>query len=274
MIACDAAVSLCRGHPFPSLQHPSLAVAGDVGLAGFTDQGGLMGLALGPADVAPEDLLLESTLRTGHLVHPLVAALVGGLDTADSPDGGSRTHEDLPIPREGRGALHGQLDGISLPIHVVGVAVDLIQEEIPYRHRAQTHRTVGSGHDQNPPGEFLGQHRIAAVPRTWVLHALPELRAFLDHGSYALLAAALGHLHGGKDHHHGTWGVVDDESQPIVAALRASDLRALHQDDGLHRTGGTQLVHDLPQIRSSGGTPLTGLRTGTLREARGAVGPL
>jgi hypothetical protein len=60
------------------------------------------------------------------------------------------------VPRlEGRGPPLREQDRVALALDVARIAVDLVQEQVARRHRAQPDRAVGASQDQHPARELL-----------------------------------------------------------------------------------------------------------------------
>ena len=90
----------------------------------------------------------------------------------------------------------------------------------------------------------------------------------------ALFGIPLGHLHGGLHGHDRSGRLVNDIADPVVAALGAADLAALHKHHAFDRRGGRKAVHDLAQIRRAIGTPRTRFRRCLRRQCSVPIGPL
>ncbi|EDP63950.1 hypothetical protein BAL199_14982 [alpha proteobacterium BAL199] len=100
----------------------------------------------------------------GHGEHAPVALQVRRLDPAEPLQCRCRHHQDLAV-QEGCSTLDRQCYRIALSVSVARIAVDLVEEQVANRHRAQTDRRVGAGQDQHPTRKLLHQHRVAAVAR-------------------------------------------------------------------------------------------------------------
>jgi hypothetical protein len=199
-----------------------------------------------------------AAVRAGHEVPPLVALPVLALDPRQALGLGRRDEQYLAA-LEGGGPPLGKQDRIALALDVARIAVDLVQEQVAGRHRAQPHGAVGAGQDQHAAREFLREHGIAAVPRAALLHALTQDLALLDQRVEALLRVALGQLDRRRHRHHRTRRLVDHVPDPAVATFRSPDLRPLHEHHPLVGRGRRQAIHDLLEVRRAFGPPAAGL---------------
>jgi hypothetical protein len=80
----------------------------------------------------------------------------------------------------------------------------------------------------------------------------------------ALLRVALGHLDRGLNRHHRARRLVNDVADPVVAALGAADLRALHEHDSFDGRRRREAIHDLPQVRRAIRAPRSRFRRSPL----------
>jgi hypothetical protein len=99
---------------------------------------------------------------------------------------GGGDHEDLPAGECSRPS-QSEIHRVALAIHVTGIGVHFIEEQVAGRHRARPDRAVGSGHHQDSTGKFLGEHRVSGVARTGIAHQFPQHGTFLDQRIDALL---------------------------------------------------------------------------------------
>jgi hypothetical protein len=187
-------------------------------------------------------------MRARHEEPPLVARLVFPLDPADAADRRRRDQEDLAPVREGQRARFGEPDRVAFLVGRGRIGVDLVEEDVARRHRAQPHGRVGAGHHQHAAGEILRQLRVAAVARPRRADALLQRRTLFDQRVDPLARVALGQLHGRLDREHRPRRVVDHEADPVVARLGRADLRGLHEDDPLRRIAGRERVHDRAHV--------------------------
>ena len=121
-------------------------------VAGLADVVRGLGLALLPAQPLELQPLFMPAMRARHEVAPLVGGLVLALDAREAVDRRGRGEEDLRPPREGARARLGERDRIAFLVGRRRIGIDLVEEEIARRHRAQADRAVGAGHDQEPAG--------------------------------------------------------------------------------------------------------------------------
>jgi hypothetical protein len=179
--------------PLALRQHPVLLVILDLAQAVLADVDGTLRLPLGPADLRELENLRLVAQRTGHPVVALVAVFKARLDAAAARDLGSRDHEDLAA-RERAGPSQGQVYWVAFAVHIAGIGVHFIEEQIAGRHRAQPDRTVRSRHDQDAARKFFRQHRIPGVAGARIAHQFPQHRAFLNQRVDALLRIPLRHF--------------------------------------------------------------------------------
>jgi hypothetical protein len=171
--------------------------------------------------------LALTAVRARHEIPSLVARIVFSLNPRQALCLRRRDQQDL-APLKGRGSALGEQDRIAFALDIAGIPVDLVEEQVPRRHRTQADRAIGAGEDQHPTLELLAEHSIAAVARTALLDPLAQDLALLDQRIDALLGVALGELHRRRHRHHRARRLVDHIPNPTVAALGAADLRALH----------------------------------------------
>ena len=234
----DRLAVVFRGRPpFAAAEHFRLMFIAEQGATFLADVARRAWVALVPTQLFELQGLEVIALRARHEE----AALIGGQEFPLDPrlplERRRRDHEHL-APLEGARARFGERDRVTLEVDVARITVDFVEKEIAHRRRAQAHGGVGPGHQEQSAGEFLGQHRVARVPRTSFLDPAPQRRAFLDHRRDALLRRALGHLDRWQHGEHRARRLVDDVADPIVAALRRPDLRTFHQCDALTGAGG------------------------------------
>jgi hypothetical protein len=177
-----------------------------------------------------QDLELAAR-RARHPVLPLVALLIRRLDPAHAGDLRRRYQKHFAA-RERPRARHRQRDRVALALHIAGIGVHLVEEQVPRGHRPQADRAVRAGHHQHAARKILRQNRVAGIARPRIADEFPQDFRLFDQRIDALFRVALGHLDGGLHRHHRPRRLVDDVAHPVVAALRAADLRALHE----HRT--------------------------------------
>jgi hypothetical protein len=103
---------------------------------------------------------------------------------------------------------------------------------------------------RTPPGNsFESRYRVSAE-----LAPNPGAPSSMS-GSMRCFELRFGHLDGRLDRHDRTRCVMDDVSEPVIPALRASDLGAFHEYNPLIRRRGRERVHNLAEIRSSRRAP-------------------
>ena len=165
------------GPPLAGLEHRGLVVLLDPAIAGLTHIMCGLGLPLVPAQPLELEPLHVLAVRARHEVAALVRCLVFALDPGNPLDRRRRRKERLAPPREGARACFGQRNRIALLVGRRRIGIDLVQKQIARRHRAQSHRAVGAGDDQQPRRELLRQHRVAGVAGAGRLDPLPQRRA-------------------------------------------------------------------------------------------------
>jgi hypothetical protein len=193
-------------------------------------------------------------VRARHEVAALVAGLVLALDGRGARDRRRRHDEDL-APGKGARARLGQRDRIAFALDVQRVAVDLVEEQVAHRHRAQADRAVRAGHHQHATPELLGQNGVARIRGCAGAISSASAARLLDQRVDPLLGVALGHLHRRPDRHHRPRRVVDDVADPVRPHLGRTELRCLHEHHTLDRRGRRQAVHDGLQVRRAAGAP-------------------
>src|ERR1017187_8573842 len=273
MEARSPTISFRAGAPLAARQHRLLLMVANRLAAVFADVNRTLRVALWPPQLREFQYLELAARRTRHPVLPLVALLIRRLDPAHAGDLRCRYQKHFAA-RECARARHRQRDRVALALHITWVSVHLVEEQISRRHRPKADRAVRAGHHQDAPRKILRQHGVAGIARSRIADELPQDFRLLDQRIYALLRVALGHLDGGLHSHHRPRRLVDDVSHPVVAALRAADLRALHEHRTLDERHGRKAIHDLAQIGRSLRAPAPVLCGRALREPAIAVGPL
>jgi hypothetical protein len=110
-----------------------LLVVLDLALAVLADVDCPLGLPLRPADLRElQDLRLIAEWAR-HPVVALIAVFETRLDAAPARDLRSGDHEYL-APRERAGASQGQVDRVAFAIHIAGVGVHFVEEQVAGRH--------------------------------------------------------------------------------------------------------------------------------------------
>ena len=165
-----------RRPPFALGQHLRLVMLGDRLLAALADVGRRLRLALLPAQPLEREMLLLAAVRARHEVAPLVGGLVLPLDPRQPLDRRRRGEEHLAPPGEGARPRFGQRHRIALVVGRRRIGVDLVEEQVAHRHRAQADGRVGAGQHQDAAGELLRQHRVAGVARPRRRHLLAQRR--------------------------------------------------------------------------------------------------
>ena len=226
-----------------------------------------------PAQLLKAQPLPVPAVRTRHEVAPLVGGFVFPFDGADAGNRRRRHNEDL-APGKCPGTGLGQRHRIALAIDVDRITIDLVEEEIPHRHRTQADRAVRASHHQHATAKLLGQNRIAGVAAPGRRDQLTQDRRFINQRINALLRVALGHFDGGPDRHHGTGGVVNHVADPVRSHLGRTELGRLHEYHPFDRRGRRQAIHDLFQIRRAAGAPPPRFRRGFRGQHAMPVGPL
>src|SRR5919106_1581836 len=101
----------------------------------------------------------------------------------------------VTLPRTAAASMVSPESTVMVSREIFPLAVHLVEEQVPRRHRTQTHGAVGAGQDQHPARKLLAQHRVAAVPRAPLLDPLAQDLALLDQWVEPLLGVALCQLH-------------------------------------------------------------------------------
>src|ERR1019366_832219 len=267
------AIAFRTGAPLAARQHGVLLVVANLLAAVLANVNRTLRIALWPPQLRELQGLELTARRTWHPVLPLVALLIRRLDPAHAGDLRCRYQKHFAA-RECACARHRQRDRVALALHITWVSVHLVEEQISRRHRPQADRAVRAGHHQHAPRHILRQTRVARIARPRIADDLPQDLRLLDQRIDALRRVALRHLDGGLHRHHRPRRLVDDVSHPVVAALRAADLRALHEHRTLDGRHGRKAIHDLAQIGRALRAPATVLSGRSLREPAVAVGPL
>ena len=208
------------------------------------------------------------------MIAPLVAGLEFPLDAAQPPNGGRRDQQRLAPMREGQRARLGQRNRIPFLIRRGRIGIDLVQKQISRRGRAQPHRRVRPGHDQNAARELLGQHRIARIPRPRRFDPLAQLGAFLDQRINPLARVAFCQFHRRLDRQHRPRRVMHHEADEAVARFGRAHLGGLHEHHPLHRAHGRERIHDLAHIGRARCPVPPGLSRGARAEPAMLVRPL
>ncbi len=266
-------LALGRRAPFAADEHRGLVVLLHRVVAGGAVIPRRLRRTLLPDQPLEAQPLHLATRRARHEEAPLVGGQVLPLDPAAARDGRRADQEGLAPPAEGPRPRLGQRDRIALAGDVAGIGVHLVEEQEPRRHRAQPDRAVGPGQHQDAAGEFLRQHGVAAVACAGRCHPLPQRRCFLQQRVNALAREALGQFHGRLHRQRGRRHVMHDVAEPVVAALRRSDLSALHEHDapgGMHRR---QRVHHVLQVGRAAGAPGARFRRGAAAQHAVPLGP-
>src|SRR5579885_2290475 len=259
--------------PFTTRQHPLLLVVVDLLPAVLANVNRILRFALRPPELRELQYLELAARWARDPVAPLVAFLKRRLDPAQPRDLRRRNQEDLP-PRKGSRARRRQVDRVAFAFHIARISVHFVQEQIPRRHRPQAHGRVRPGHHQHAARELFRQNCVSRIARARAAHQLAQHYAFLDQRIDTLLRVALGHLDGGLHSHHRAGRLVDHIADPVVTALGAPDLTALHEHHALDRRRRREAVHDLAQIWRAVRAPGPGFRRRALGEHAVAVRPL
>ena len=253
------------------------AAVGAADVAHGAGHGGAFGVAV-PAHAvlgvgAPLEHLVFAAVGAWHLEHAAVTGVVGGFDAADV-FGGGRAGAQVLSAGEGGLTGAGELHGVALPVHIHGVGVLLVREEVAHRHGAQAGGAVGAGNRQEAAGKFFQEGGVGFVAAAVFAHGAAQDGAFLDHGHEALAAVALGHVDGGLHDHDGARVDVGEVADPVAADGGFAGLRAPHEDDLLNGAAGTQAVHGLAGV--GGAVDAVGARLCAVfaRQDAVALGPL
>ncbi len=174
-------------------------------------------------------------MRARHEEPALVAGLELPLDPAQPPDRRRRDQEHLAPMGEGQRPRLGQRHRVAFLVGRGRIGVDLVEEDVARRGRAQPDRRVRPGHDQDAAREFLRQHRVAGVAGARRFDPLPQFRALVDQRIDPLARVAFRQFHRRLDRQHRPRRLVDRESNPVVSSFRRADLSSLHEHDPLGR---------------------------------------
>ncbi len=79
------------------------------------------------------------------MIAALVCFLEGGLDPGRALARRRRAVEDLPVPFEGVGPRHREVERVALSVNVERVAVDLVAEQVAHRGPAKPWAGLGAG---------------------------------------------------------------------------------------------------------------------------------
>ena len=227
---------------------------GNCGVARFADVGGGFRLPPVPAQLLEAQPLRVVAVWAWHEVAALVAGLVLALDGRGARNRRRRHDEDL-APGKGACARLGQRDRIAFTLDVQRIPVNLVEEQVAHRHRAQAYRAVRPGHHQHAAPELLGQNGVARVARARRGDQFGQGGRFLDQRVDPLLGVALGHLHRWPDGHHRPRRMVNDVADPVRPHFGRTELRCLHEHHTLDRRGRRQAIHDGLEVRRAAGTP-------------------
>ncbi len=263
-----------RRPPFARGQHRRLVVLGDDLIAVLAPVRRRLRPALLPAQPLEAQPLHRPAMRARHEVAPLVGGLVLPLDAADAPDRRRRHQEQLPPVREGQRPRLGEPDRVAFLVGRGRIGVDLVEEHVARRHRAQAHRRVRARHDQHAAREILRELRVAAVARARRADQLAERRALLDQRLDALARVPLGELDRRLHRQHRPRRMVDAVANEAVSTLRGAHLRRLHEDDALRRVAMAQRVHDRPACTACGPSGSGPARPRRATTASGAGRPI
>ena len=136
-------------HPLPPLQHLPFLVLLDHPPAVRTGIDRclwpvLFVFVLLPFYMLPFQLLHGLAVRTRHLITALIPLDIFPLNPRHILYRWRGPNQDL-ASGECFGSVDSQLDWIPLIINIVWIGIDLIQQQITNRHRAQIRRTIGTG---------------------------------------------------------------------------------------------------------------------------------
>ena len=148
--------------PLAPLEHHRLVMVLDSPLARHAKiSRGFRIFAL-PADTRELQHLVVIAERARHPVPPLIRFFVSRFNPAGSGSERRRAQEDLAACK-GSGSRHREHDRIAFSVHIERIGIDLIQKQVPRRHRTQSDRTVRTGHHQDAAGKFLRKNGVAAI---------------------------------------------------------------------------------------------------------------
>ena len=173
-------VGFSRRPPFAGGQHRRLVVLRNGRVTGIAMVCRRLRFALLPAQPFELEPMHLPAMRARHEESALVARLVFAFDSAHATDRGRRDQEDLAPMGEGQRPRLGEPDRVAFLVGRSRIGVDLVEEDVSRRHRAQSHGRVGAGQHQHAAREILGQLRVAAVARPRGPDPLPERRAFFN----------------------------------------------------------------------------------------------
>ena len=178
-----------------------------------------LGLALLPAQpLEPQPLHLPA-MRARHEVAPLVAMPRTRARCARGR-GSSASRRGTPwTPGEGPRARLGERDRIAFLVGRGRIGVDLVEEEVARRHRAQADRAVGAGDDQEPAGNSFDSTVLPASRERAGFTRSRSAGLSLDQRIDALAREALGELDRRLHREHRPRRMMDDVADPVVARL-------------------------------------------------------
>ena len=129
--------------PFARLQHRRLVVLGDrLSRSPRSDIPPSPGWPFSPAQPLELQPLHLAAMRARHEEPPLVARLELPLDPAQAPDRRRRDQEHLAPMGEGQRPRLGQRDRVAFLVGRGRIGVDLVEEDVARRRRAQPDRRV------------------------------------------------------------------------------------------------------------------------------------
>ena len=133
--------------------------------------------------------------------------------------------------------------------------IHFIKEDVLRRHEAETHATIRARQHQHAARKLLHQDCVPGIPRAGVLHFAFEHGHAVEHGLNPLLGELFGDIDRRFDDQHRRWGAMNGESNPIIAATGAADLRGFHKDHFSVGRGRRETVHNLFEVRCARGAP-------------------
>ena len=207
-----------------------------------------LGLTFVPAQPLELQPLHLPAMRAGHEIPPLIGCFVLAFDPRQTVNGRRRAEQDLGAPRECARPCLGERNRIAFLVGRGRIGIDLVEEEVARRHRAQADRAVRTRDNQEPCRKLLRQHRVAGITRARGLDPFAQRRALGNQRLDALAREALGKLDGRLHREHRSGRVMDDVADPVVAAFGEADLGRFHHDDAAHRMHRRQRVNDLPHV--------------------------
>ena len=125
-----------------------LLVVANLLAAVLADVNRTLRIALWPPQLRELQDLELAARRTRHPVLPLVALLIRRLDPAHAGDLRCRYQKHFAA-RERPRARHRQRDRVALALHIAGIGVHFVEEQVPRGHRPQADRAVRAGHHQH-----------------------------------------------------------------------------------------------------------------------------